>query len=165
MKLWELAEQWQSLTALETTEDVPPEVLRDTLEGLEGEFALKAEAVAMYVLNLEAAAEAKAALAKSIKARADQLSARAASLRAYLQFQLQATGHARIETDTLVLRLQNNPPSVVIDDEAVVPAEFKVQPPAPPPRPDKKLISLAFKAGVEVPGCHPESGQSLRIEV
>lgn len=165
LAFYELTDRYRSLETLATTDDIPPEVIRDTLEALDGEWEQKAEAVAAYIRNLEESAAAKEAAAKAVKQRADQLQKRADSLRAYLLFQFQALGKTRLQTDLFTIRVQNNPPSVVVDDETQIPAEFKVQPPAPPPRVDRKLISLAFKAGVDVPGCHPESGQSLRIEV
>lgn len=51
--LYELVAQHKSLEYLATSEDLPPEVVRDTLDGLEGELRDKAVSVAHFILNLE----------------------------------------------------------------------------------------------------------------
>ena len=163
LHLWEISERYRELESLAESDDIPPEVIRDTLEGIEGDWEKKAEAVAMYIKNIEAAAEAKAEAAKAIAARSKMLEKRADSLRMYLLLQFQFMGKTRIECGPFALVLKNNPQSVVIDDETALPAVYMVQPPAPPPKPDKKAIGAAIKAGQEVPGCHAEVSQRVDI--
>lgn len=56
-------------------------------------------------------------------------------------------------------KLQNSPPSCVIDNEAFVPSDYKVR---KDPVIDKKKILEDLKLGVPVPGCHMEQGQYAR---
>lgn len=163
LHLWEISERFRSMQLLAESDDIPPEVIRDTLEGIEGDWEAKAEAVAAYIQNIEAAATSKAEAAKAMQARAKMLEKRADSLRQYLLLQFQFMGKTRIERPAFSLVLKNNPQSVVIDDEAALPAAYMVQPPAPPPKPDKKAIGAAIKAGQEVPGCHAEVSQRVDI--
>tara|TARA_R110000868_G_scaffold154816_1_gene381068 strand:+ start:228 stop:734 length:507 start_codon:yes stop_codon:yes gene_type:complete len=163
LHLWEISENFRSMQLLAESDDLPPEVIRDTLEGIEGDWEDKAEAVAAYIQNIEAAAEAKAEAAKAMQARAKMLEKRADSLRQYLLLQFQFMGKTRVERPAFTLILKNNPQSVVIDDETVVPVQYLVIPPPPPPKPDKKAIGAAIKAGQEVPGCHAEVSQRVDI--
>lgn len=163
MRLYELANQYKSLEALEVSEDLPAELLRDTLEALEGDLQDKCTAVAMFGRNLEAVAESIEAAAAKMTARSKTLRARSESLRAYLQLNMVACGITKIECPYFTLQLKENPPSVVIDHEASIPEKFWRQPEAPPKVVDKKAIASAIKAGEEVPGCHTSNGQRLEI--
>jgi F420-dependent methylenetetrahydromethanopterin dehydrogenase len=163
MKLFTLAQQYRELEALVDSDEVPAEVILDTLEGIKGEFEDKAVAVAQMVLMLKAQSEAVAAVAKAQAERAARIEKRMESLKHYLLLQLQVVGRERIETDELVIRRQNNPPSVYVTNEYAVPKEYWVQPPAPPPRIDKLAIKEAIEAGVDVDGCFLEKGEHVRI--
>jgi hypothetical protein len=165
--LFSLVEQHRSLLALAESEtDIPEEVIRDTLEGLTGEVQAKAQSVARFIANQEAMAEAIDNAAASMTIRAKRLRARTAYLKQYLLTNMQAAEISKIESPELVVSLKKNPPSVVVFDEALVPAEFKrTPPPAPPPVPvpDKTAIKEALKAGTDVPGCRLEQG--MRVEI
>lgn len=166
--LYSLTEQYRSLMTLADSEtDIPEEVLRDTLEGLGGEVQLKAQNVARFVANQDAMADAIEDAADAMKTRAKRLRSRTAYLRQYLLVNMQAANLPRLESPELVVAIKKNPASVVVFDEAAVPAEFKrTPPPAPPPVPvpDKKLIADTIKAGTEVPGCRLEQGFRLEIK-
>lgn len=167
MKLYELTSQYKQLEALESSDDLPPEVIRDTLEGLEGQLQEKATNVALFVRNLESVADAIDEAADKMRERGARLRARAQSLNDYLLFNMQASGITKVESPYFTLTVRTNPPTVVIDSESLVPAEYMKQPeplPPPPPRPDKKAIAAAFKDGAEVPGCHIEQRQRLEIK-
>lgn len=164
LHLYQLTDKYKSLEALATSDDLPEDVVRDTLEALEGEWQEKAVAVAAFIKNLESAGVAIAQAAEAMDRRAERLYARATSLRAYLQFHLQAMNIKRIEDPMFTIRLADNNPAVVVDDEKAIPEQYWIQPPAPEKRLDKVAIARAIKAGEEVPGAHTDRGQSLRIE-
>jgi len=166
LHLYELAAQHQSLMALLESDEIPAESMRDTIEALEGELEDKLIACAHVVLNLESAAIAiKNAAAKQM-ARAERLAKRAESLRAYMLFNAQCVGMKPIEHTDFVLRLVNNTPSVIIDNQLLIPPEFMRTPePLPPPAdvPDKAAIAKALKADIEVTGAHLLRGQRIEI--
>lgn len=58
--------------------------------------------------------------------------------------------------------IKNNPPAVVISDEAMLPMEFKIQ--KIEVRPDKASIKEVLSRGIEVPGAHLERGRSVVIK-
>jgi hypothetical protein len=167
VKLYELTAQYRALEALESSDDLPPEVIRDTLDGLTGQLQEKATNVALFIRNLESVADAIDEAAATMQARGTRLRARAQSLQQYLLFNMQAAGISKVESPYFELIVKKNPPTVVIDSESLIPAEYMTQPeplPPPPPRPDKKAIAAAFKAGEEVPGCHVEQRERLEIK-
>lgn len=166
MKLYELTAQYRSLEALEVSEDLPPEVIRDTLEGLTGELQDKATNVALFIRNLESTADAIDEAAETMRKRGARLRERAQSLQQYLLLNMQMCGITKIESPFFTLAVKNNPPSVIISDEEAIPAEYMVTPEPPPPpakRPDKKAIAAAIKDGKEVPGAYTERFQRLEI--
>jgi len=164
MKLFELAVQHQHLMALDGSADIPPEVIRDTLEGLEGEIQDKAHSIACMVRNIEAEADAVAEAAKELAERSKRMQRRADEMKNYLLFQLQACGMTRLPFKEFTVAVRDNPESVRINDDAKIPAEFMVTPEPPPPAPDKKALKAALKTGAEIPGVWLERGQRLEIK-
>lgn len=165
--LYQIVEQYRSLEALEASEDLPLEVINDTLEALTGDLTVKATNVAKFVLNCEAMADAIDGAAKQMKARSERLRRRSDSVREYLKTNMAGAGITKIEAVEFVLSIKKNPPAVIVDDEAAIPPAFKTVPeplPPPVPRPDKKQIATALKAGMNVPGCHLEQGERLEIK-
>lgn len=166
LHLWQLTAQYSSLMQLMESEELAPEAIRDTIEALEGELEEKLIACGYVVLNLESAAVAIKNAAIKQAVRAERLAKRAESLRAYMLFHAQCVNMKPIEHTDFVLKLVNNTPSVIIDNPALVPAEFMHTPePEPPPQPvpDKKLLAVALKEGKEVPGAHLFRGQRIEI--
>lgn len=72
-------------------------------------------------------------------------------------------GVQKIDCPHFAIKVAADPPSVVIDDERQVPAEFIRQPEPPPPQPDKKAIAEALKAGQDIPGARLVRGKRLDI--
>lgn len=166
--LYLLTDQLRELQALaESDTDIPDEVLRDTLEGLQGELQIKATNVAMFVRNQEALADAIDAAAKTMKERAARVRRRADSVTAYLLGNMMAAGVTRIESPQLVLAVKKNPPAVIVESVDTIPAAyFDTDPPPPPPPPklNKKRVADAIKGGTDVPGCRLEQGHRLEIK-
>ena len=75
LTLYQLTGQFRELEALADSDDLPPEVIRDTLEGLTGELEVKAISVAAFTRNLEASADMIDEAAKAMQTRARRLRA------------------------------------------------------------------------------------------
>ena len=168
MKLYELSATFQEVEALGSLDDVPAEVIRDTLDGIQVDFKEKAVQVGFFCENLRATAREILARAAAMEERAKRMLARSDSLQSYLQFNMQATGIFKIECPYFTLALKKNPPAVIVDHEGSIPEKYWVQPeapPAPPKRIDRKAIAADIKAGIEVPGAHTESGERIEIKV
>lgn len=165
LKLYEIAHQFQALEQLGDSDELPAEVIADTLEGLEGDFDVKAIQVAKFILALEANAGAIAGAAASMAARSVRVFARAQSIKAYLQFHMQAMEKRRVEGVELVISRRANPPAVVITDEHAIPDKYWIEPPAPAKRIDKKAVKAAIDAGERVDGAYVEAGERLEIKL
>jgi Siphovirus Gp157 len=166
VRLFEITSQFKALAALEDSDELPPEVIADTLEGLEGDFEAKTIAVAKFILSLEANAAAIEKAADAMALRAARISKRAESIRHYLLLQMQIVNwNRKIEADDIVIARRNNPVAVQVSDERTVPKDYWRQPPAPPPQLDKKLIKEKLQAGVEIPGCYLEAGERVDIRL
>ena len=163
--LFQLTRYQSELERLADSGDVPPEEIADTLEALEGDIKEKAVQVAAFTQNLDSSAEAIREAGLAMIARAERLERRAEGIRSYLLFHLQVAGITKIEAPWFVVSVRKNPPAVVIEDEKQIPAEFMVQPPAPPPRPDKVAIGNKLKAKEPVEGARLMQTERLEIKV
>ncbi|MCX8016493.1 MAG: siphovirus Gp157 family protein [Rhodocyclaceae bacterium] len=162
--LYELAAEYRQAMQTLAEMDLPEEVVRDTLEGLHGDLHAKATNVAACVRNLEATAQVIRQAEEQMAARRKAIEARAERIRQYLLDNLRACGIQRIESPWFVIALRDNPPSVDVFDEAQLPPEFIVCPPPPDPKPDKRAILAALKAGQAVPGARMVRGQRVEIK-
>ena len=163
--LYELANQHRELSKLGDSDELPEDVIRDTLEALEGTIEVKAVSVAKFSLNLDSTADAIEAAAKAMTIRAKRVRNRADAIRAYLQFNMSALGIREVSCPEFTIRLRENPESVKISEGVDMPKEFMVQPEPPPPRPDKKALKDAIKAGRHIDGVYLERGERLEIKV
>ena len=165
LKLYQITEQYKQIEALEDSDDLPPELIRDTLESLEGDFKDKSIAIGKFIRNLSAGAAAKESEAEQIYQAAVRLRKREESVKAWLLYNMQVTGINKIESPWFTLSIRKNPEAVKIADGALLPAEFMVVPEPPPPRPDKAAIKAALKLGVVIDGAWLEQGEHLSIKL
>ena len=153
--LYILAQEHRALAERLQDLDLDEQTLLDTLEGEAGALEEKATSVAFVVRNLEAFAAAMKDAEASIAKRRKATDARAERLREYLHSSLKRAGIKRVEHPMLSLALKGKAASVVIFDEAQIPAEFMdtpAPPPPPPAKPAKLRIAAALKLGNDVPG-------------
>jgi hypothetical protein len=167
VKLYEVADTYLlALTDLAQRDDLPAEVIADTLEAVKGEVEVKAANVAAFVKNVEVEAEVLKQRAAALSARAKKAATVADGLKAYLAMNLLRCQVKEVKTGDIHVRLVKNPPAVQITELSLVPAEFKRTPaPEPPPEPvpDKIAIAAALKGGLPVEGC--TLIQSYRVSI
>lgn len=162
--LYEISAQYKSVLELIASEDLPDEVIKDTLEGIEGALELKANNVMMFVKNLEGLTEQLKAEEERMKKRRVSLENKALKLNDYLLSCMVANGISKITCPNFELILRNNPVSVEIFNEKLIPEEFMVQQPSPPPKPNKAMIKEAIHSGREVDGAVLKQGKRLEIK-
>jgi len=164
VSLYELAGEYHQAAIALSNMDLDDQTIADTLEGLSGALEAKATNVAYFVRNLEATAEQIKLAEKQMADRRKAMENRAERIREYLKANMEVAGITQIECPHFKLSIKKNPPSVVIDAESQIPADYMTVPVAPPQAPDKKLIAAALKDGFEVPGCHLETGKT-RLDI
>lgn len=157
--LYTIAEQFKELAVLAETADEDLAVaLRDTMEGIEGEFQEKGKAIAMITLNIDGDLEAIQSQIDRLTERKRIINNRKESLKEYLRSNMDASGITKITHPLFTITCGKGKPIVVIDDEKAIPDDFvnvKVT-----SAPDKAAIAKALKDGQEVPGAHSEIGKS-----
>jgi hypothetical protein len=140
--------------------DVPEDVLRDTLEGLEGAITAKAENIVAVINRLESDAEACKAEEKRLAELRRSREAHAKRLREYLKFHMERLGVEKIECPLFKIAIKSNPPAVKIEDESLIPLNYTR---IPDPEIDKAAIKRDLLAGKDVPGAVLESGTRVEI--
>ena len=165
LKLYEIERHYLDALDLFTDpdQDLPPEVVADTLEAITGEFEQKAIQVAAFARQMEAEAEAIKAAEARMDRRRQALESRARWLREYVKSGMEVVGVKKVSSPWFVLAVQNNPVAVAIIDPAAVPDAFLRQPEPPPPAPDKTAIKAAWASGTPVPGTRLVTGTRLSI--
>ena len=166
LRLYQIADKFQmaldAITAQADSDGVIPDTLVAELDALAGTFTEKAINVAAFIRSLEAEAAAIAELKKNFEKRMASLSNQALRLRDYLKAEMERTGILNVNHPWLALRIQVNPPSVVIEDEDRIPDDFKETVSAV--KLLKAEIGKALKAGQAVPGAHLEQSSRLVIQ-
>lgn len=157
--LYEISKQYQELAALADSGDEDLAIaVRDTMEGIEGEFQEKGKALAMVTLNMDGDLDAIQAQIDRLSERKRILQNRKDSLKEYLRTNMEAAGITKITHPLFTITLGKGKPIVVIDEESQIPDEYmntKVT-----STPAKAEIAKAIKEGKEVPGAHSEIGKS-----
>jgi hypothetical protein len=161
LKLYEIADQYREALQALADPELPPEVVQDTLEALTGDFALKARNVAAVVLLLEGEAELIEKAMQRMGRRRKALENRAEGLREYLKVQMEKTGLGEVKSPELMLKIRQNPPRVILDDETRVPRRFRHKEVLI--HFDKNAIKAALLTGKKVKGAHLE--QHTRLDI
>lgn len=157
MKLYEIAEKHNTaLLAMADIDGLDESVINDTMEALEGEFNDKALSVAGFFQNIEAEIKAMRDAEKRIAERRKAKEASVNRLKGYLKMEMLRTGITKIECPQFVINLRNNPESVEIIDENLIPAEFK--------RISYEIDKVAIKKAGYCPGAEIVKKQTLVIK-
>ena len=161
MPLYQLADEFIAIAKALADQEMPEEVIADTLEGASGELEQKAWNIAALILQLDAETAMIKEAEQRMSARRKSLEKRVDWLREYLLLNLLRTGIAEISSPEFVVRVRDNPPRVVLDDEEAIPKAFKQKETIISIRKDE--IRRALLAGESVKGAHLERDKRLAI--
>jgi len=164
--LYEIENAYQTVLALmdeDLDEDQQAELDRTLDRLLGGLLPEKVDGYCAVIASLQADVVALEAEGKRLKERSEQRKQQAGRLKERLLAGLQTTEQKRVQGLRWTVWRQNNTPSVVVVDEASIPAEYWVQPPLPPPRLDKVELARALKTG-KVDGAELKTSEHLRIK-
>jgi hypothetical protein len=125
MKLYELTEAMKEVSKL-LDEGVPFEQLEETLKDLDCDFEEKAKNVLFAIANLKAEAEMidgeVARLTGKKKTKINQID----GLRNYLLFNMEQSNSKKIDNGLMSASVRKGAPSLLINDEGLIPDEYKV---------------------------------------
>lgn len=159
MKLYELTEQYMDLLDMLETEAGNEEIAA-MLNGMEEAIADKVENICKVMKSLEGEEKVIDEEVKRLSQRKSHLTARREHLKRYIENELTKSGIEKLKGTLFNVWLQNNPPSVIVTDEASVPREYFV---TPAPLLQKKSLLEALKGGQAVPGVELRQEKSLRV--
>ena len=139
-----------AMNELDAMVDIDEDVVADTLNSIEGEFEQKAINVALFIENLEADALAIKDAEKRMKERREVMERKADRLREYLKNNFEQMGLKVIKHPLFDIKLANNPESVVIHNQDLLPKSYIAE--KVTYAPDKAAIKAAIKSGISVSG-------------
>lgn len=158
-KLYEIANQYAELE----NSGLEPEFIRDTLEGIQGEFEDKVENVLKLIKNEQAYADSLKAEAKSFSDRAKASENNIQWLKSYLVSSMSIAGMKSVRAGVMSVSLREPSKSVEVIDVNKIPVDYVDY--ETTVKPDKLAIKKLLEAGQEVPGCELKTGKpSLLIK-
>ena len=163
MILYELTNDYINLLALAEDPDTDPEVLADTLEGLDGQLEDKADNYAKVIRQIESDVNGLKAEIERLQARKTAAQNNIDRMKANLEQMMIATDKTKFKTELFSFGIQKNPAKVVMDEQYIenVPEEYLKY---KDPEIDRKKIAEDLKAGKDLNGiAHLEQSESLRI--
>ena len=138
------------------------ELIENSLAAIKDDFDTKATNIVNFANNLVSSNDAIDAEIKRLQALKKQRVNKSNGLKEYLKRSMEATGITEISCPLFTIKIRNNPPAVVVDNEDSITGDYikeKVTYSI-----DKIAIKNDIKAGKEVAGCHLESSTKLSIK-
>ena len=157
-QLYVLTQSYNQL--LEMLEEGENEAITNTLEAIQEDIEDKAENIAKIIRTLDADVNVLKEEEKRMADRRRSLENKRDYLKEYLQQQLEFAGLQKIKRPTLTVAIQNNPPSVEVLDETLIPSHYMIPQPS---KVDKKSILSLLKDGQNIPGVEMKQSRSVRI--
>lgn len=133
----------------------------EAVDALAGAFEEKAESVACYIKNLDAFAASLKAEETSMAERRKTAERKAENMKKYLTSCLDAANCDKVETAKVRVSFRKSV-AVSIDDESVLPDDFKVE--TVTVKPDKTAIKKAIQGGQSVSGASLVENRNLQIK-
>lgn len=167
MKLYEYAEQYETLKQMAEDENIHPEALADTLESIDDEFETKVDSIACIIKDELATADAIKKEIDALTARMKRHESTAEQLKAYTMQQMQAVGKSKIETAHNVISLAKKAPTLEVENAddfiawATLEHEEFIRQKAP--EINKVAVRDALKSGETLPGAKLVAGYRLAV--
>ncbi|MDE5965857.1 MAG: siphovirus Gp157 family protein [Lachnospiraceae bacterium] len=134
------------LEMLEEDESIDEQAFKDTLEGIDGEFEIKAEGYAKVIKELNAEAEKFKAEIERMTAKMNAVANNSARLKQHLYNSMKATGKTKFKTDLFSFGIRGNgglQPMEITDEQNIPKRYMKMIP-------DKDKIRKELEAGREL---------------
>lgn len=163
LALYELAGNYRALSDKLHDAEFDPQTILDTLEAESGDLVTKGTNIGKFYRNLLATADQIKQAEAQMAARRKSIEKHAESLRTYLHSNMERAGITKIESPWFVISIKQNPASVQIDDESLIPDDYLKEVPATF-APDKKLMKSAMDEGYQIPGAQLVRGTRLEIK-
>lgn len=161
--IYEISNQFPFLAQLEETGEVDPEAIKGALEVAREDLADKLEDYCKVIKNFEATISGLKEEEVRLKAKRQTLQNTIDRMKEAMKFALEAANEKKLPCGTFTVAIQNNPESVVMDEQYLenIPEEYlKFK----EPEIDKAKLKEHLKAGINLEGiAHLEQSTGLRI--
>lgn len=157
--LYELTDNYQQV--LEIAEQLDPKTLKDTLDGINDAIDDKAENTAKVIRELEGDINTLTSEIQRLNERKTALSNNVKRIKEYLQNEMEKVGKTKVKSERFTIGIQNNPPSVRVEDERKIPRDYFTP---QDPKLDKTKLKDELKRGKEIDGAELRQKRSLRIK-
>ena len=167
MNLYELSSKYQALLdyaqSVDMTDEDQAEAYQTTIESLDDAIEEKAEGYSIIIKELEATEDKLAKEINRLQARKKSVSNNIKRMKTTLLEELEKMDKRKVTTDKFVVYIQNNPPSLVVEDESEIPKAYWVE---QAPKLNTKLLKedLLDEEYPSFSGARIEQGRSLRIK-
>lgn len=138
-----------------------PELIADTLDGIEWELEAKVEQIIAVCKNEQAYADALKEESKNLSERAKATENRIASMKDYIARSLETAGKKSLKAGIHQVSVRAPSKSVEITDSSAIPPEFVEYDTLI--KPDKLAIKHQIEAGIDVPGASIKLGKPSLI--
>lgn len=128
MKLYELTESYDYLLNLLEVEADPAHI-EEALQVLDDEIDNKATNIAKVLKSLELSANNLKEEERRFKDRRLAIENNIKNLKDYLQENMESLGRDKIKSDLFTINIQNNPPSLLVEDEKEIPDAYWIEQP------------------------------------
>lgn len=126
MTLYELTNEFRALT--ETWDDtITDDEFMEKMTALNQEFGAKIKNCAFFVKNLAADVTAIDAEIKRLDDRRKTTKNKIDRMKDYMKTNMEELKQSGYDFDVISVKLQSNPPSVKIVDDAIIPKKYKVK--------------------------------------
>ena len=159
-KLYEISDQYATLSGFEINSDEDLAAFRELANGLDSNFDDKCENICKLIRNFESEAEGFKAEKLRLEKIQKSYENKAIALRKYLEFnarQILSEGESR-KVGLFTLAIRKNQDSCNVFDETAIPDEYMVK------KPNVSGIKEALKKGIAIDGAELVSGSSLTIK-
>ena len=142
--------------------ELDEKTINDTKESVELLLEEKSNQLELILKDLESKEEKCKEIADFYAKKAKQANEKRKALKELIIATMKGLGAKRLETETGTFTIKNNAPSLKIDNEDLIPQKFVSY--IQTRKIEKNEIKKEIKNGVEIPGVHLETTQSLLIK-
>lgn len=157
--LFDLSTDYQQLYEL-IAEQEDEQILKDTLASINDAIEDKADGYVAVIKTLEGDNKAIDEEIKRLRQRKTSNQNGVKRLKESLQEVMEQTGKEKFKTALNSYSIANNPPSLDITDESLIPKQYYIE---QQPKLDKKELLKVVKDGLEIKGVELKQSRSLRV--
>ena len=142
--------------------ELDEKTINDTKESIELLLEEKSEQLELILKELETKEEKCKEIADFYARKAKYANEKKKILKELILEAMRKLGAKKIETVTGTFTIRNNTPSLIIEDENLIPQKFITH--ISSIKIEKNEIKNEIKKGIKIPGVHLESTQSLLVK-